>query len=360
VDSATLRQIALTCGFDLAGVTNLLQNPDFARFEQWRAHGYAGSMEYLTDRRGDLRADVRGLLPSAKSVLCVGKWYKGPEPDISDRDPGTGWISCYAWGEDYHDVLRAGLEQVVRELKLSGMEFEHKICVDTAPLLERSLARMAGLGWIGKNTCLINQDRGSWFFLGELLLSLEVQPDEWDTPPADRCGSCTRCIDACPTAAFVTDEAGRWMLDARRCISYLTIEHRGATDESLREGVGAHIFGCDICQDVCPWNSRKGRDQMQRVEAFQPRHFQPPLEELLRLAEEEFRSRFANSPIKRAKYAGFLRNVLTAIGNEANIDHLPLVQKLTGYPDEGVAQHARWALQKLVQAKMLSVEEAVP
>jgi epoxyqueuosine reductase len=352
VDSASLRQIALESGFDLAGVTNLLQTLDFERFARWRAEGLAGSMGYLTDRRGDLRADVRNLLPSARSVLCVGKWYKGPEPDVTRRESGSGWVSCYAWGEDYHEVLRAGLEQVVQALRDRGISFEHKICVDTAPLLERSLAREAGLGWIGKNTCLINQERGSWFFLGELLLSIEVSPGELDAPPPDRCGTCTRCIDACPTVAFVPDGQGRWMLDARRCISYLTIEHRGPTDESLRESTGAHIFGCDICQDVCPWNARSGgRVEMERSDAFEPQHFQPDLGELLGLDEAEFRARFAGSPILRSKYAGFLRNVLTAVGNEPNPKYLPVVERLTGHPDEGVARHARWALRRLERCR---------
>jgi epoxyqueuosine reductase len=218
----------------------------------------AGEMGYLTDRRAGLRDDPRHLLPSARSILCVGKLYNGPQP-YSTRFAGgdLAWISRYAWGEDYHQVLRRGLARVVDGLRaLSPSRFEWKICVDTAPLLERAYARHAGLGWIAKNTCLINQAMGSWFFLGELLLSLDLAPDQ---PPPDRCGTCTRCIDACPTEAIVPTglaDGPAWALDSRLCISYFTIELRGVAPVEARPAIGRHVFGCDICQDVCPWNRR--------------------------------------------------------------------------------------------------------
>ncbi len=210
-------------------------------------------MRYLTDHRGDMRANPQALLPGAKTMLCVGKLYNAPVPYSTEfSDSERAWISRYAWGDDYHDVLRLGLEQVAERLHSEiAASFAHRICIDTAPLLERSYARLAGLGWIGKNTCLINQGQGSWFFLGELLLTLELEADQ---PPPDRCGTCSRCIDACPTNALVPKEDGTWTLDARLCISYLTIEKRGAIDASLQSLTGFQVFGCDICQDVCPWN----------------------------------------------------------------------------------------------------------
>ena len=226
----------------------------------------AGAMGYLTDRRATVRTDPKLLLASARSIVCVGKLYNGPQPRSTEmRESGFGWISRYAWGGDYHDVMRRGLEQLAANL---GGNHEYKICVDTAPLLERSYARQAGLGWIGKNTCLINQEIGSWVFLGEILTSLQILPD---TAPPDRCGTCTRCIDACPTQAVAPQG---YEIDARCCIPYFTIELHGAAPEEMRTGIGQHIFGCDICQDVCPWNSRA---PLAEEPAFQARHFAPPL-----------------------------------------------------------------------------------
>ena len=290
-----------------------MPSEDFARFEAWRAAGMAGEMGYLTDQRGDLRSDPRHLLPSAQSIVCVGKLYNTEHPHTTEVDSTSrGWISRYAWGADYHELLRAGLEKLLARIAaLHGAPFESKICVDTAPLLERSYARAAGLGWIGKNTCLINQQQGSWFFLGALLLSIPLSPD---VSAPERCGSCTRCIDACPTAAIVPDGQGGWTLDARRCVSYLTIEKRGELPTDLKGQIGNHIFGCDICQDVCPWNTRS---PVTSDAAFRAAEFAPPLEELAQLGEEEFRSRFRRSPVWRTKYAGFIRNVKNALANRA-------------------------------------------
>jgi len=300
----TIQEIAHECGFELAGIAPADTSGDFARYQQWVAAGMAGEMRYLTDRRAELRRDARNLLPSARSVICVGKLYNTPDPP---REEGDARISRYAWGKDYHVTMRAALERMVLRL-LEREAFSYKICVDTAPLLERTFARLAGLGWIGRNTCLINEPLGSWFFLGEILTSLDLMPG---SPPPDRCGSCTRCIEACPTEAIVPSIDG-WQVDARRCISYLTIELRGPIPEELHAGMGDHVFGCDICQDVCPWNSRAPVTE-------DPDFAGSPisLEHLSQLSPEEFRQRFKNSPIARAKHEGLLRNVAVATGNLA-------------------------------------------
>jgi epoxyqueuosine reductase len=337
VDSTKVKALARECGFELAGVTPALPHPDRAIYRRWVADGYAADMRYLTDRRADARDDPRNLLPEARSIICVGKLYNGPEPySTRFRAPELGWISRYAWGADYHDILREGLERLAGALA----PHEYKICVDTAPLLERSYARAAGLGWIGKNTCLINQQSGSWFFLGELLTSLELAPD---SPPPDRCGSCTRCIDACPTAALVPGEHG-YDLDSRLCISYFTIESRGETPVAARENLGNHIFGCDICQDVCPWNTRS---PVVSEPGFGARHFAPPLETLAALTEDEFREMFRGSPVRRSRYAGFLRNVAVAMGNARTEKFRAPLEKLAASEDPLVAEHARWALGRL-------------
>jgi epoxyqueuosine reductase len=331
-----IRNLARRCGFELAGVAAAVPAEDRARYREWVAAGRAGKMEYLTDRRAAVRDDPRNLLPSARSVVCVGKLYQTPWPQSTRFDDAEcAWISRYAWGDDYHDVMRRGLERfdgLLREV--AGAEFESRVCVDTAPLLERSYARLAGLGWIGRNTCLINQGQGSWFFLGELLVSLEIAPD---TAPPDRCGTCMRCVEACPTAAIVPGVG----LDATLCISYFTIELRGAIPAEQRSGVGAHVFGCDICQDVCPWN---GRAPVTGDPAFAPRRFAPRLEELAAISEEEFREMFRGTPVMRARYSGFLRNVAVAMGNAGLEKFRAPLEKLAASGDASVAEHARWAL----------------
>lgn len=341
---AQIQQLARECGFELAGIAPVEPLPeDSARYSDWVERGMAGAMSYLTDRRATVRTDPKLLLPNARSIICVGKLYNAPEPrSMETNDPERGWISRYAWGEDYHDVLRRGLELLVAKL---GPDHEYKICVDTAPLLERSCAREAGLGWIGKNTCLINQEIGSWVFLGEILTSLEIAPD---APPPDRCGTCTRCIDACPTQAI---SPGGYELDARRCISYFTIELHTAAPEELRAGIGRHVFGCDICQDVCPWNSRA---PFTAELAFQARQFAPSLEELAAVTEDEFRTMFRDSPVKRSKYSGFLRNVAVAMGNSKLEQFRGPLERLASHSNAMVAEQAGWAL------KQLSIERESP
>jgi epoxyqueuosine reductase len=337
VTASEIKRLARECGFELTGVSSAEPLADDSRrYLHWVERGMAGAMGYLTDRRAQVRTDPKLLLPSARSIICVGKLYNGPEPRSTESgEAERGWISRYAWGDDYHDVLRRGLAQLAAKL---GPGHEYKICVDTAPLLERSYARQAGLGWIGKNTCLINQEIGSWIFLGEILTSLQIEPGQ---PPPDRCGTCTRCIDACPTQAI---PAGGYELDARRCIPYLTIELHGAAPEELRTSIGRHIFGCDICQDVCPWNSRA---PVAEEPAFEPRHFAPLLEELADITADEFQSKFRGSPVRRAKYAGFLRNVAIAMGNSGLEKFREPLERLAAFEHPMVAEHARWALQQL-------------
>ncbi|MFN0101231.1 MAG: tRNA epoxyqueuosine(34) reductase QueG [Bryobacteraceae bacterium] len=338
-----MKKIALDCGFDLAGIAAAGPMPEADHFLDWVGRGMAGKMGYLSGHRADKRRDLRLLLESANSVLVVGQLYNSPAPYSTTMDDATlGWISRYAWGDDYHNVMRARLAAVDRQLRAS-VNCETKICIDTAPLLERPLARAAGLGWIGKNACLINQEKGSWFFLGELLTSLELEPD---SPPPDRCGSCTRCIDACPTEAIVpTGEAvPAWELDARRCISYLNIELKGDIPETQRAGMGRHVFGCDICQDVCPWN---GRAAVTDDPPWQPRRMAPPLADLAALTADEFRRLFRGSPLERTKYQGFLRNVAVAMGNSATPAFRAPLEKLAAMNDPVVAGHAQWALRQL-------------
>jgi epoxyqueuosine reductase len=332
-----LRRLAADCGFELAGATRPYPVPDAVKYQDWAARGLAGEMRYLTDHRAEIRGDPVRLLPSVRTIVCVGKLYNSPYPySTAFREPELGWIARYAWGEDYHDVLRSGLERLAHRLG----SHEYRICVDTAPLLERSYARQAGLGWIGKNTCLINQQRGSWFFLGELLTSLEIEPGE---PPPDRCGSCTRCIDACPTGALVPHDGGI-ELDARLCISYYTIEFRAAVPETARSHIGNHIFGCDVCQDVCPWNADA---PVTTDPVFQPAFAHPPLDRMAALTESEFRAMFGNSPLPRAKYRGFLRNVAIAMGNSGKPEFKAPLERLAAYDDSLIAEHASWALDRL-------------
>ena len=349
-----VERLAAECGFELCGIARADRVPEYDYYRDWVAAGMAGEMTYLTDRRAGLRESPQSLATKSRrsppnsgvalrygSVIVVGKLYNGPQAHstlFDDRE--LAWISRYAWGGDYHDVVRAGIERLAEKLAVSP----YKICVDTAPLLERALARHAGLGWIGKNTCLINQGRGSWFFLGELLVPLALDPG---TPPPDRCGTCTRCIDACPTQAIVPTgrtEGPAYALDSRLCISYLTIELRGAIPEKLRRGVGRHVFGCDICQDVCPWNRKA---PVTTEAAFEARHLAPPLAKLAALTEQEFREMFRGTPVLRARYAGFLRNVAVAMGNSGLPGFRPALERLAAMPDATVAEHARWALKRL-------------
>ncbi|MBI3679584.1 MAG: tRNA epoxyqueuosine(34) reductase QueG [Acidobacteria bacterium] len=340
--ASQVKGLASKCGFELAGVSTASPAADYDAFAGWVHRGLAGKMGYLTDHRKDIRQDPHRLLPSARSILCVGKVYKirGEAERSPIPAPLLGWISRYAWGHDYHRILRRGLERLAAEM-LRLAPFDYRISVDTAPLLERSYARLAGLGWIGKNTCLINQQLGSWIFLGEMLTSLDLAPD---SPPPDRCGTCRRCIDACPTQAIVPGLPGGWELDARLCISYLTIELRGPIPEEHRPAIGRHVFGCDICQDACPWN---GRAAVTRDPVFRPVVEEPPLEKLAALSEHEFKEIFGPTPVARTRYRGFLRNVAVAMGNSGSPKFRAPLERLAASPDPVIAGHARWALAQL-------------
>ena len=348
--SQRVKQLATECGFDLAGVAAAEPTVEALFYPQWLAKGYAGEMEYLKGRRGEMRANPKTLFPTAKSLVCLGLVYNADAPLTAAVDAARqGWVSRYAWGQDYHGVIRGRLDALVGAMRREWGSFDAKVAVDTSPLLERAYAHHAGLGWIGKNTCLINQQLGSWVLLGEILTSLELEPDE---ASPFRCGTCTRCIEACPTDALVPagalvngqHEGPAYALDSERCISYWTIELRGSIPAQGRAAMGPHLFGCDICQDVCPWNRRAAATD---DPVFQPANMLPGLDDLATLTEEEFDKRFAGSPIERSRYRGFLRNVAVAMGNSGNRQFLPALRRLAGSPDTVVSEHAAWAIERL-------------
>ena len=336
-------EAANQAGLDLVGVAPIEEAPeseDAAFFAAWLERGFAGEMAYLGGEKAEKRRNPTMVLPGARSAICAALSYHSAAPlSTNCPDPRRAWISRYAWGSDYHEVLRAKLESTLARLReLLSEPFEARVYVDTGPILERALARRTGVGWLGKNTCLLNQQVGSWFFLGEILTTLEVPPD---SPAPDRCGSCTRCIDACPTQAILEPR----VLDSTRCIAYWTIEVKGVIPEELRPALGRHVFGCDICQDVCPWNRRAPVSPLQE---FQPRPglLNPPLEELASLTEDEFRRLFHNSPVKRTGYRRFLRNVCIAMGNSGNPKFIPHLERLAAREDPLIREHARWALER--------------
>jgi epoxyqueuosine reductase len=425
-----VKERALDLGFDLAGIAPLQVWKDLEFSRKWVEKGFNGGMRYLEKPE---RFDPLLVLPSAKSVICVGLIYNAQLPYSTEaiQVPTRAWISRYAWGRDYHEVMRAKLEQLRDAVKELAPGVETRVFVDTGPVVERAFARLSGIGWMGKNTCIINEEKGSWFFLGVILTSLELAPD---LPAPDRCGSCTACLEACPTGALVEP----YVMDASRCISYLTIELRGPIPEKFRPKIAGNVFGCDICQDVCPWNksyqpsaisyqqakapplrpnvshqpsainyqqasSQQGQPSERRyvthpattqVPQFHPMivkgihpaiadsgtceklttgngqrttdngpgttdHgpptadagnfslFHPLLEALASISEEGFRRIFAHSPIKRAKYRGWLRNLSVAMGNSGDQRFVPWLQRAAQHSDPVVREHARWALERL-------------
>ncbi len=323
-----------------------------ARFAEWVDAGRAGEMDYLKrrDEGGELlRSSVRVALPWARSVIVCAANYASAEPRSIDPAPeGSGWIARYAWSSregrpsDYHKVLLRRLEQLRDRLAEEAGAFESRCFVDTGPVVERVYARYAGVGWVGKNTCILNERLGSWLFLGVVATSLEVGTEGAARLAADRCGSCTRCIEACPTGALT----GPREMDASRCISYLTIEKRGEIAEELREGMGRQVFGCDICQDVCPWNRRA---PIAADAELEPRRelVNPALEWLAAMGEAEFEQNFNGSPVRRAKFAGFRRNVAVAMGNSGQARYLPVLERWAEDEDAVLAEAARWAAQRL-------------
>lgn len=409
-----LKDRARKIGFDLAGVSPASAWHDLQFSRGWIEQGYHGEMRYLANPK---RFDPRLVLPSVKSILCVGLIYNVPLPystkvrsqqsavrsqkseDSEQKraggrqaadagkplpDPqGSGpraWISRYAWGRDYHLVMHSKLERLRAEAESLAPGVETRLFVDTGPVVERAFARLSGIGWMGKNTCLINQQKGSWFFLGIMLTSLDLDPD---LPSPDRCGSCRRCLDACPTGALVRP----YVMDASRCIAYFTIELRGSIPEEHRAAIGDHVFGCDICQDVCPWNggassfvpgrllaehrpspqpdAPEGEGQMTNGQGqgmeFQPLEitkpdgtrftlFNPSLADLAFLTEHDFRRLFARSPLARAKFRGWLRNLCVAMGNSRDTRFIPWLEWAREHEDPVVREHAEWALTRIPAA----------
>lgn len=328
-------------GFQLVGITPAGQSETIARYQKWLESGYAGQMHYL-EKHLPLKTDVRHLLTEAKSVISLAmNYYTLDPPDALAQDPGRGQISRYAWGDDYHEIIRERLSEFIAFIKQRAERtLKTRVCVDTAPILEREYAQRAGIGWIGKNTNLIHWRSGSWYFLAEVLVSV---PLETQTPDLrGSCGTCTRCIEACPTDAIVEPN----LLDSRLCISYLTIELKGSIPKALRPKMGNLIFGCDICQEVCPWNSKATPTG---ETGFQPRegNLAPKLLSLVGMTQAEFSRRFKGSPIKRAKRRGFLRNVLVAIGNWRVQRAVPVLKEALADAEPLVRAHAAWALGRI-------------
>ncbi len=329
-----LKNEARRLGFELVGIAPAQTPPGVQTLHAWLAKGHAGEMGYMT-RHAQARQHPASILADVRSVVMVALNYRPAR--LPGRNEG---ISCYAWGGDYHKVLRDRLQQLLAWLQSAVPECRGRAVVDTAPLLERDFARLAGLGWFGKNTMLLNKRLGSYFFLGALLVDVELEADQpFET---SHCGTCTACLDACPTQAFVAPGE----LDARRCISYLTIELRGPIPAELRQPMGQWLFGCDICQDVCPWN-RKAPPT--REAAFQRRaDLSPPDRcDLLRLSKVEFRRRFKGTTITRARRSGFLRNVAIALGNAGDVSAVPALCDALRDEEPLVRGAAAWALGRL-------------
>ncbi len=344
-----IKHLALETGFDLAGIAGVADTAEHRFFPEWIGGGRAGEMKYLEARNdaGELkRASLANAAPWARSVVVCALNYNTDQPYSTHAgNTSQGWISRYAWSQrDYHDVLleklRALESRLIEACAQSEILAPRTWCyVDTGPVIERVFAKYSGISWIGKNTCVLNQERGSWLFLGVILTSLELAPD---LPAADLCGSCTRCLDACPTQAFPAP----YQLDPTKCISYLTIELRGTIPEEMRPGIGRQVFGCDICQDVCPWNRSAPVTNTVQFEA-RAELVNPELEWLANLSIEQFREAFRGSPVKRARYSGLRRNVAVAMGNSGDARFLPLLQQLSQDEDARVAEHARWGLAQL-------------
>jgi len=333
--ASSVRSRAAELGFEKVGIAPAGRAPRADFLRAWLGEGRHGTMEWL-DRTVERREDATVLLPGAKSVIVVAKNYH--TPDVHSSDGAVGRISRYAWGDDYHEVMLDRLHDLRRHVEsLGGVA---KVAVDTNAILEKPWAQAAGLGWQGKHTNLITRDLGSWVFLGELVTDLALEPDAPHVE--DFCGTCTACIDVCPTKAIT----GPYQLDARLCISYLTIEHRGPIPRELRPSIGNLIYGCDLCQDVCPWNKYA---QTSPDPAFRARegNLAPKLVELMALTRDEWTARFRGSPVKRAKYAGFLRNVAVALGNSGDPSAIPALEKALLHEEPLVRGHAAWALGRL-------------
>ena len=342
--SADVKREALSFGFDLCGIAPAESFPELQFFREWLERGYAGEMHYL-HRTADRRSDVRAVMPSARAVISLGTVYNTDRPySTENADPGVAAIARYAWGDDSHAVIEQRLARLLERLReIAGEPFEARAYVDTGPVQERVYAQYAGIGWIGKNTCLINPEIGSWVFLSAIICSLPLHPD---APGLDHCGTCTLCIEACPTAAILEP----YVLDSTRCLSYLTIENKGAVAIDQRPAIAEHAYGCDICQEVCPWNltpttavsadpawlARAGLDGARLLE-------------LWRKTDDELRALLKGSAMKRAGVRRFRRNLAVAIGNSGEVEAAAALREQTEptCQDPLVAEHVAWAVEKL-------------
>ena len=341
----SIKSEARRLGFELVGVAKPVSPPGYPAYDGWLAEGRHGEMDYLaTDRARQRRADPRQILPEVQAILVLGMRHDNPASAPKPKtERALGRIAAYAWGDDYHESIPEKLNRLVAFIEReTGHKAPNRWYTDTGAVLERDLGQRAGLGWIGKNTMLINPQTGSYWLLAEIFLGFALEPDApFET---DHCGSCTRCIEACPTECILPDRT----IDARRCISYLTIELKGAIPHELRPQMGDWVFGCDICQEVCPWNVRFAPEKGE--EAFAPRLDVPwvDLEKELALTQEDFNAKFKGSPVKRPKRRGYLRNVAVALGNSGNEQHVPALEKsLKSDPEPLVRGHAAWALGQL-------------
>ena len=355
-----VKEQARRLGFELVGVTSAHPPPHWPVFESWLEAGCHGEMAYLaTEHSRTRRADPQRILPECQSILVLGVPYPAPlfERETCE-DKITGRVAAYACGKDYHDVLVPRLEALINFIEVQvGWTIPKRFYTDTGPLLERDLAQRAGLGWIGKNPCLIHPRLGSYFLLAEILLGIDLEPD--NPFITDRCGTCTRCLEACPTGCIAPDRT----IDARRCLSYLTIELKGAIPLDLRTSLGNWVFGCDVCQQVCPWNQRFAVSQGDPAFTALPGRQQPDLLEEISLSPEDFSRKFKDSPVKRAKRKAYLRSVMVALGNHvAQGNHLAitaLTKVLLFDQDALVRQHAAWALAQAGDEKaQKTLEEA--
>jgi epoxyqueuosine reductase len=359
-DTKRVLEISRQVGFDRCGIAPAEEFPELSHLQDWLARGYDAEMRYLRDAR---RRSPSNVVPGARSVIVCALNYNTSNPfstelpqETAPQEGPRGWLARYAWGDDYHEVLGEKLEALVQQLRKEFPDpFEARAYVDTGAIVERVAAKYAGLGWLAKNTCLIHEESGSLFFLGVIVTTLDLAASLGPAGAlsADLCGNCSLCIDACPTAAIVEP----YILDARRCISYLTIELRGTIPTDLREPIGRHVFGCDICQDVCPWNRHA---PVTALANFEPRHverhslFSPSLEWLISLTEQEFRQVFQRSPVKRTKWRGLIRNACVALGNSnlragdpRYVEICARLAELASANDPIIAKHARWALDRL-------------
>jgi len=330
-DAAALKARATELGLDVCGITSADPARQAAFYRQWAAEGQAGEMQWLA-REPERRSDPRLVLPGARSIVVAGLNYWQPQPK------GRGRVARYALGEDYHDVLLEKLDALVAEMASAGAT--SKVYVDTGPVLEKPLAERSGVGWQGKNTMLIHPKLGPWLFLGEILTTLELEPD---APQQDHCGSCSRCITACPTGAITAP----YQLDARRCIAYLTIELKGSIPEELRPLIGDRVYGCDECLDVCPWNRFAQTTREARFLAPEETERRDRLHALLEMTQAEFKRRFARSPILRVKRRGLLRNVCVVLGNIGTADDLPALEMAVRHEEPLVREHAAWAIAQI-------------